>query len=63
MSRYTTYYNLKRIQYLEFARQWSTWAATANLSDVEAAGMRKFFKSLAMRFGLVTEFRDLGVIE
>jgi hypothetical protein len=63
MSRYTLYYNTKRAQYLELAKQWFAWAETANLSDVEIAGMQKFFKSLATRFGLVSEFRDLGVIE
>ena len=63
MSRYTTYYNFKRVQYLELAKQWSKWAETADLSSEEVAGMMKFFRSLAVRFGLVTEFRDLGVIE
>lgn len=63
MSRYTTYYTVKREQYLEFARQWSDWSKTVDLSDDDILGISKFFTSMGKRFGLITEFRDLGVIE
>ena len=62
MSRYTTYYTIKRKQYIEFAQRWSSWSKTVDLSEEELLGISKFFSSVGKRFGLITEFRELGVI-
>lgn len=62
MSRYTIYYSTRKTMYRELAARWIKWAATANLTEKELDGITKFFKSIAVRFGLVTEFREIGVI-
>ena len=62
MSRYVCYYSARKIFYRELAERWSSWAATANLTETEIVGISKFFYSLARRFGLITEFRDMGII-
>ena len=48
--------------YRELAARWIKWAADSNLTERELNGITMFFKSIAVRFGLVTEFRELGVI-
>jgi hypothetical protein len=35
---------------------------TVKLTPDEVKGTSKFFKDIAVRFGLITEFRELGVI-
>ena len=62
MSRYVCYYSARKIFYREMAERWSKWAAGAELSETEINGISKFFKSLAKRFGLINEFRELGII-
>lgn len=62
MSKYTMYYSGRKIMYRDMATRWSRWAATANLTEKELEGISLFFKSIAVRFGLVTEFREIGVI-
>ena len=62
MSKYVRYYNDRKGFYKTFATRWASWAADANLTEVETEGMSKFFKSIARRFGLTQEFADLGVI-
>lgn len=62
MSRYVCYYSARKVFYRELAWRWSKWAATANLTETEIEGISKFFWSLARRFGLISEFRELGVI-
>lgn len=62
MSRYTIYYGTQQIAYKKLAIRWKRWSETANLSEREREGMSKFFKDIAVRFGLVREFRDIGVI-
>jgi hypothetical protein len=48
--------------YRDLATRWIKWAATSNLTEKELEGVAMFFKSIAIRFGLVTEFREIGVI-
>lgn len=62
MSAYTRYYNKNQKAYKEFAERWARWATTATLTPEEVIGMSKFFYSIGVRFGLVNEFRELGVI-
>lgn len=62
MSSYVRWYNNRKDFYKIFAERWSAWAAGVELTAMEVEGMKKFFKSIARRFGLVQEFIDLGVI-
>ncbi len=62
MSRYVCYYSTRQTMYRELATRWMRWAATASISEIERKGVSKFFKSIAVRFGLVREFRELGII-
>lgn len=62
MSRYTCYYSGRKIMYRELALRWSRWAAEAELGEKEVEGISKFFKAIAKRFGLITEFREIGII-
>jgi hypothetical protein len=62
MSSYIRYYNKNQQVYRELAERWSRWAKTVKLSPEEIKGTSKFFREIAIRFGLVREFRELGVI-
>lgn len=62
MSKYTMYYTAKQKQYLEFATNWANTTASMNLTERQRRGMALFFKPIARRFGLVKEFRDIGVL-
>lgn len=62
MSSYVRYYNKNQKVYKELAERWARWAKTATLSSDEIRGTSKFFKDIGVRFGLVTEFKELGVI-
>ena len=62
MSKYTIYYSTRKDMYRNLALRWAKWAAGSNLTDKEAEGVSMFFKSIAVRFGLVNEFKELGVI-
>lgn len=62
MSKYTIYYSTRKTMYRDLATRWIKWAATSNLTEKELEGVAMFFKSIAIRFGLVTEFREIGVI-
>lgn len=63
MSRYTCYYSGRKQMYRELATRWAKWAATNDLTRDEVKGMFKFFKSLGKRFGLINEFKEIGVVE
>ena len=62
MSRYVCYYSARKTFYREMAEKWCRWRAGATLTQTEVEGISKFFKSLAKRFGLINEFRELGII-
>jgi hypothetical protein len=62
MSKYTMYYTTKQKQYLEFATNWANTTASMNLTERQRRGMALFFKPIARRFGLVKEFRGIGVL-
>lgn len=62
MSKYTMYYTSKQKQYKDFATNWAKFTSTMDLTERQRRGMALFFKPIAKRFGLVQEFRDIGVI-
>lgn len=63
MSKYVVYYNEGQKKYLQMAARWKKWAdANTFLSDSARIGMSKFFKQIGTRFGLITEFRSMGII-
>lgn len=62
MSKYTIYYSAKQKQYLDFATNWVKATESMNLTERQRRGMSLFFRPIARRFGLIKEFRDLGVI-
>ena len=61
MSNYVRYYNNRKDFYLTFASRWAAWAEGAELTAIEAEGMKKFFKPIARRLGLMQEFAELGI--
>ena len=62
MSRYTIYYTTRRGMYKKLAVQWKLWADQANLSESQVRGMSIFFRRIGKRFGLINEFKEIGVI-
>lgn len=62
MSKYTIYYNTRQHMFRELARQWKAWAEGTQLSENQVRGMAVFFRHIGKRFGLINEFKDIGVI-
>jgi hypothetical protein len=62
MSKYTIYYSSRKIMYRDLATRWAKWAADSNLTEEQNRGVSMFFKAIAKRFGLIKEFRDIGVL-
>lgn len=62
MSRYVIYYSCGKAMYRELAIRWIKWSKTTKLPEDQIKGISLFFKSIARRFGLITEFRELGII-
>ena len=62
MSKYTMYYTSKQKQYKDFATSWAKLTSTMDLTERQRRGMALFFKPIARRFGLMQEFKDIGVI-
>jgi hypothetical protein len=62
MSKYVRYYNKNQQVYRELDERWAKWAKSVNLTPDEIRGTSKFFYDIGVRFGLVTEFRNLKVI-
>ena len=48
--------------YRELASTWKAWADGSNISETQRIGMSFFFRHIGKRFGLITEFAELGVI-
>jgi hypothetical protein len=49
--------------YRRMAESWKAWADSADyLSYDQSKGMSLFFRHIGKRFGLLTEFKDIGVI-
>ena len=62
MSTYVIYYNTRKILYRQMAESWKAWADTTKLTKDQVRGMSVFFRHIGKRFGLITEFKILGVI-
>jgi hypothetical protein len=62
MSKYVIYYSCRKEMYRELAQRWMKWSTTTNLTDDQIRGVSMFFRSIAVRFGLIKEFREIGVI-
>lgn len=62
MSNYVRYYNKHQAFYKSFAERWIKWANDTNFNTKEVEGMTIFFSSIAKRFGLVKEFKELGIL-
>ena len=62
MSDYVRYYLTRQAAYRELGVQWAKWAKTAKLTTTERVGITRFFRRLAVRFGLIREYRRLGII-
>jgi hypothetical protein len=62
LSKYTTYYTSRQQMFKDLAVNWITQSDSMNLSEEQRRGMKLFFKPIARRFGLVKEFREIGVI-
>ena len=62
MSKYTIYYNTRQQQFKALASQWKHWVEGANLSESQVKGMEYFFRHIGKRFGLIQDFKEIGVI-
>lgn len=62
MSYYVSYYNANRKLYKTLAECWVERANSSCLSQAERDSVTKFFRKKATRFGLVQDFRRIGVL-
>ena len=62
MSRYVIYYSTRKCMFRDLASTWKAWAEDAHLDESQVRGMSLFFRHIGKRFGLITEFKDIGVI-
>ena len=62
MSKYVIYYNSRQQMFRSLAQQWKAWSEGTSLSESEVRGMALFFRHIGKRFGLITEFKEIGVI-
>lgn len=62
MSRYVIYYSGRKEMYRDMAERWTRWSKSVTLTPDEIRGTSKFFHDIAIRFGLINEFREIGVI-
>lgn len=62
MSRYTIYYSSRKDMYIKLATRWKAWADARSLEADQVRGMALFFRHVGTRFGLLTEFKAIGVI-
>jgi len=62
MSKYTTYYNSRQTMYRDLATNWMKYVEEHGITKRQMHGMSIFFTNIARRFGLMKDFRDIGVI-
>jgi hypothetical protein len=62
MSKYSIYYSGRKVMYRDMATRWSRWSETSEITEQERTGISKFFKDIGVRFGLLKEFKEIGVI-
>ena len=62
MSKYTIYYDRRQTMYRDLAKAWKEWTDGSDLSDYQVRGMSLFFRQIGKRFGLINEFKELGIL-
>jgi hypothetical protein len=62
LSNYVIYYNTRQHMYRELAAKWKEWADKSTLTESQVRGMSLFFRHIGKRFGLINEFKNIGVI-
>lgn len=62
MSKYVIYYSTRKEMYRDMADRWFRWSKSVSLTPDEIRGTSKFFRDIGIRFGLLTEFKEIGVI-
>mgnify|MGYP003313802182 CR=1 FL=1 len=62
MSKYTIYYSTRQDMFRKMATRWKSWSEDTELSENQVSGMSLFFRHVGKRFGLINEFKDIGVI-
>ena len=62
MSKYVIYYSSRKDMYRRTAVSWKAWADGSALSESQVRGMSIFFRRIGKRFGLINEFKEIGVI-
>ena len=63
MSKYSMYYTTRQNMYRDFATNWANAVDSSGLPEYQKEGMALFFRPIARRFGLIGEFRAIGVIK
>ncbi len=62
MSKYVRYYNTRQNAYRTLATMCANWVESAHPTKAELEGVTKFFTHIGKRFGLISEFKKLGII-
>ena len=62
MSKYVIYYSTRQDMYRKLAIHWKAWADDSNIVETQRIGMSLFFRHIGKRFGLIQEFKAIGVI-
>lgn len=62
MSKYVKYYSERQDTCRTLATMYTNWVEAVNPTKEELAGVVKFFNHVGKRFGLISEFRKLGII-
>lgn len=62
MSKYVKYYNERQDSYRTLATMCINWIEATSPSPAELEGVTKFFGHVGKRFGLISEFKKLGVM-
>jgi hypothetical protein len=62
MSKYVKYYSSRQDSYRTLATMCSNWIKSENPSEEEIIGITKFFSCVGKRFGLIGEFKKIGIL-
>ena len=62
MSKYTTYYKSRQLEYRSLGINWAIFAEEHKLTEEQLRGMKLFFRPIARRFGLTVDYQKLGII-
>ena len=62
MSKYVKYYSSRQDSYRTLATMCSNWIKSENPSEEEIIGITKFFSCVGKRFGLISEFKKIGIL-